>query len=79
MPWQGKNDASRQSYKYQYHPSGNPKNAPKDAPSALNSVIIPQVNLPKVGFPPSDECGEMGSQMNLGHLLLCSLFFAISG
>lgn len=31
-----------------YHPGGDPKNPPKDAPSALHSVIIPNVNLPKV-------------------------------
>jgi hypothetical protein len=48
MPWQGEGDASRQPYKYQYHPGGNSKNAPKDAPSALNSVIVPNVNLPSV-------------------------------
>ena len=47
MPWQGEGDAARQPYKYQYHPGGNSKNAPKDAPSALNSVIVPDVNLPK--------------------------------
>ncbi|KAF2192491.1 hypothetical protein K469DRAFT_735472 [Zopfia rhizophila CBS 207.26] len=35
------------SGKYQYHPDGD-RNAPKkDAPSALNTVIIPNVNLPK--------------------------------
>jgi hypothetical protein len=34
--------------RYQYHPGGNPKNPPKDAPSALHSVIVPNVNLPKV-------------------------------
>ena len=31
----------------QYHPGGDPKNPPKDAPSALHSVIVPNVNLPK--------------------------------
>ncbi|KAE8442146.1 hypothetical protein EG329_003797 [Mollisiaceae sp. DMI_Dod_QoI] len=30
-----------------YHPGGDPKNPPKDAPSALHSVIVPNVNLPK--------------------------------
>jgi hypothetical protein len=34
--------------RYQYHPGGDPKNPPKDAPSALHSVIVPNVNLPKV-------------------------------
>ncbi|RAL68336.1 hypothetical protein DID88_007066 [Monilinia fructigena] len=33
--------------KYQYHPAGDPRNPPKDAPSALHSVIVPNVNLPK--------------------------------
>jgi len=31
-----------------YHPGGDPRNPPKDAPSALHSVIVPNVNLPKV-------------------------------
>lgn len=34
--------------KYQYHPGGDKSKARKDAPSALNEVIIPGVNLPKV-------------------------------
>jgi hypothetical protein len=34
--------------KYQYHPGGDKNKARKDAPSALNEVIIPNVNLPKV-------------------------------
>ncbi|KFY53131.1 hypothetical protein V496_07881 [Pseudogymnoascus sp. VKM F-4515 (FW-2607)] len=38
---------SKGDFKYQYHPGGNPANAPRDAPSALHSVIIPNVNLPK--------------------------------
>lgn len=51
MPWQtdsSKGDAARQDFKYQYHPGGDPRNPPKDAPSALHSVIVPNVNLPKV-------------------------------
>jgi hypothetical protein len=31
-----------------YHPGGDPRNPPRDAPSALHSVIVPNVNLPKV-------------------------------
>ncbi|KAL0937424.1 uncharacterized protein CTRU02_207155 [Colletotrichum truncatum] len=42
MPWETDSEG-----KYKYHPGGNPKNAPKDAPSAVNSVIIPDVTLPK--------------------------------
>ncbi|TVY68832.1 Uncharacterized protein LSUE1_G007802 [Lachnellula suecica] len=50
MPWQtesSKGDDAREHFKYQYHPGGDPKNPPKDAPSALHSVIVPNVNLPK--------------------------------
>lgn len=63
MPWQG----SSQSGKYQYHPDGNPANAPKDAPSALHSVIVPNVSLPKVcGFDckPWGEGGLSGAVAN---------------
>lgn len=51
-PWQ--NDAAKAEggldshFKYQYHPGGDPKKAPKDAPSALHSVIVPNVTLTKV-------------------------------
>ncbi|KAI9848557.1 MAG: hypothetical protein M1837_007226 [Sclerophora amabilis] len=50
MPWQkgsSEGDKATEHFKYQYHPGGDPKNAPKDAPSALHSVIVPNVNLPK--------------------------------
>ncbi|KAI9754025.1 MAG: rab guanine nucleotide exchange factor S2 [Chaenotheca gracillima] len=50
MPWQkesSKGDGNKENFKYQYHPGGDPKNAPKDAPSALHSVIVPNVTLPK--------------------------------
>lgn len=48
-PWKtGKHAA------YQYHPHGDTSKDRKDAPSALNEVIIPNVNLPKVcGVSPS--------------------------
>jgi len=42
-PWKTGGDA-----KYQYHPHGDMSKGRKDAPSALNEVIIPNVNLPKV-------------------------------
>ena len=51
MPWQSestKGDEAREHFKYQYHPGGDPRNPPKDAPSALHSVIVPNVTLPKV-------------------------------
>lgn len=41
-PWE-----SGTSGKYQYHPGGDRSKAPKDAPSALHSVTVPSVNLPK--------------------------------
>ena len=51
MPWQvesSKGNNPDEHFKYQYHPGGDRSKAPKDAPSALNSVIVPNVNLPKV-------------------------------
>ena len=52
MPWQADDhdheDDSKQ-FKYRYHPRGDKTQAPKNAPSALNTVIIPNVTLPKVG------------------------------
>lgn len=41
-PWE-----SGTSGKYQYHPGGDRSAAPRDAPSALHSVIVPNVDLPK--------------------------------
>ncbi|KAF2432989.1 hypothetical protein EJ08DRAFT_103221 [Tothia fuscella] len=41
-PWK-----SGRSSVYQYHPGGDPSQPKKDAPSPLNSVIVPNVNLPK--------------------------------
>ncbi|KAF3000020.1 hypothetical protein G7054_g8641 [Neopestalotiopsis clavispora] len=42
MPWESGSEG-----KYQYHPGGDTSLAPKDAPSAINVVVIPDVNLPK--------------------------------
>ncbi|KAI0391727.1 hypothetical protein F5Y17DRAFT_397087 [Xylariaceae sp. FL0594] len=42
MPWETETQG-----KYRYHPGGDRSAAPKDAPSALNVVVIPNVNLPK--------------------------------
>ncbi|KAI9767737.1 MAG: hypothetical protein M1835_006994 [Candelina submexicana] len=50
MPWQtdsSKGENASEHFKYQYHPGGDPNTKPKDAPSALHSVIVPNVNLPK--------------------------------
>ncbi|KAI4135844.1 MAG: hypothetical protein LQ347_000297 [Umbilicaria vellea] len=50
-PWQVMSakggDEQNANFKYQYHPGGDPNAQPKDAPSALHSVIVPNVNLPK--------------------------------
>lgn len=44
MPWETESAEG----KYRYHPQGDTSSAPKDAPSAVNVVIVPDVNLPKV-------------------------------
>jgi len=51
MPWQVDHDHEDHSkhFKYQYHPKGDKSLSPKNAPSALNTVIVPNVTLPKVG------------------------------
>jgi len=51
MPWQVDHDHEDHSkhFKYQYHPKGDTSQMPRNAPSALNTVIIPNVTLPKVG------------------------------
>jgi hypothetical protein len=52
MPWQVEGDHDHDDhskhFKYQYHPMGDKSAPPKNAPSALNTVIIPNVTLPKV-------------------------------
>ncbi|CUS09108.1 unnamed protein product [Tuber aestivum] len=62
MPWHGESTeaSARDQFKYsilrpsvqylglyKYHPGGDARNPPKDAPSALHTVIVPNVNLPK--------------------------------
>ncbi|KAK7740698.1 hypothetical protein SLS53_005166 [Cytospora paraplurivora] len=43
MPWEtGSADG-----KYQYYPGGDKSAQVKDAPSAINVVVVPDVNLPK--------------------------------
>lgn len=51
MPWE--NNASEG--KYRYHPGGDGSLEPKDAPSAINVVVIPNVDLPKVRKCASDR------------------------
>ena len=47
MPW----ETGATEGKYRYHPGGDGSLEPKDAPSAVNVVVIPDVNLPKVYAP----------------------------
>jgi hypothetical protein len=44
MPWERDDDGK--IYKYQYHPGGDKSQPLKNAPSALNTVIVPNVTLP---------------------------------
>lgn len=50
MPWQVDHDHEDHGkhFKYQYHPQGDRNQSPKNAPSALNTVVVPNVTLPKV-------------------------------
>ena len=49
MPWQVEGaDDGKERFKYKYHPGGDVNKPLKNAPSALNVVIFPEVNLPKV-------------------------------
>jgi hypothetical protein len=53
-PWKTGGDA-----KYQYHPGGDTSKPRKDAPSALNEVIVPNVNLPRV----SSQLAEINTEV----------------
>lgn len=35
-------------YKFKYHPTGDRNVEPRESPAALNAVIVPDLNLPKV-------------------------------
>jgi hypothetical protein len=65
-PWHTGGNAA-----YQYHPGGDPSKGKKDAPSALNEVIIPNVNLPRVSLM---MCGDRkrfdGRETRLGSRML---------
>lgn len=73
MPWQGdatEGDKARGDFKYQYHPGGDPRNPPKNAPSALHSVVVPNVNLPKVRMSADDLVfGSMEGEAVAGDVL----------
>lgn len=50
MPWEvdHEHDDHSKHFKYQYHPKGDRTAPVRNAPSALNTVIVPNVTLPKV-------------------------------
>jgi hypothetical protein len=50
MPWEREDDGK--IYKYQYHPHGDKSQPLRNAPSALNTVIVPNVTLPVVIMTP---------------------------
>ncbi|KAK4994880.1 hypothetical protein LTR66_005179 [Elasticomyces elasticus] len=54
-PWKSGGNAA-----YQYHPGGDTSKPRRDAPSALNEVIIPNVNLPKALHEKYNKWGKEG-------------------
>ena len=51
MPWKSEDEGK--VYKYQYHPHGDKSQPLRNAPSAMNTVIVPNVTLPEVYTRPS--------------------------
>ena len=47
MPWHVDEEDGK-VYKYQYHPHGDTSKPLRNAPSAMNTVIVPDVTLPEV-------------------------------
>jgi hypothetical protein len=63
MPWQvesSKGDEPGEQFKYKYHPGGDKKKGLKDAPSALNTVIVPNVTLTKAQHDKFNKWGKEG-------------------
>ncbi|CAG8096079.1 unnamed protein product [Penicillium salamii] len=46
MPWEHQSEDGK-VYKYQYHPHGDKSQPLRAAPSAMNTVIVPNVTLPE--------------------------------
>ena len=69
MPWQVDHDHDHDDhtkhFKYQYHPKGDRNAAPRNAPSALNTVVIPNVTLPKVSRPQSCSFSQIDVHQEL--------------
>lgn len=65
MPWHSDEEDGK-VYKYQYHPHGDTSQPLRNAPSAMNTVIVPDVTLPEVwahhpcplGSPGPTRCGN---------------------
>lgn len=55
MPW----ETGSTEGKYQYYPGGDASAEPKDAPSAVNVVVVPDVNLPKVRPHDTPHCHRL--------------------
>lgn len=60
MPWE-REDKGGKAFKYQYHPHGDKNQPLREAPSALNTVIVPNVTLPKVISSPFVSIGPRRS------------------
>ncbi|KIX07257.1 uncharacterized protein Z518_01910 [Rhinocladiella mackenziei CBS 650.93] len=62
MPWEVDHDHEDQTkhFKYQYHPKGDRSQTPRNAPSALNTVIVPNVTLPKDVHDKLNKWGKEG-------------------
>lgn len=66
MPW----ETDGAEGKYKYYPQGDVNAAPKDAPSAINVVVVPDVNLPKVRLCISRNSGRQCFLINMRERLL---------
>jgi hypothetical protein len=67
-PWHTGGNAA-----YQYHPGGDPSKGKKDAPSALNEVIIPNVNLPRVSENDSRRRSVQSNRSRKLMLIMCGV------
>ena len=80
MPWQttAKGDGADEHFKYQYHPGGDKNKPVKDAPSALHSVIVPNVTLTKVRVVPwlTATMWEMETNTNCRKIMIDSINMA---
>lgn len=81
MPWHATSEDGK-IYKYQYHPNGDKSQPLRAAPSALNTVIVPNVTLPEVCSPSGLSGRELAfsmlftsySVLSQGHLFVKCFF-----